>query len=283
MTYSDSYSSSAASPNHHKFKGKERDTETSNDDFGARYYTWRFGRWLSADWSSVPVAVPYANLTNPQTLNLYAMVADDPESFADLDGHCDPGPGCALLIMQAVQNFADNTGEFVKAFVWGAVKQELSTVRDNVGLKPAPELEPSNDVERGGAAATEAAQTTAAVVLPLVTGGEGAEPAGSFAGPKEGSSGGQGAGEPFSSGTMQAAVDENAAANGGSARCVFCGNKVSNEPGPNKVNIDHAVAKSSGGNNTLDNAQVTCQYCNQSKGTGTAPKNPKPKTHPSHP
>src|SRR5262249_3380859 len=30
------------------------------------------------------------NLTNPQTLNLYAMVADNPETFADLDGH---GPG----------------------------------------------------------------------------------------------------------------------------------------------------------------------------------------------
>ncbi|MGB6474609.1 MAG: hypothetical protein WBF04_11065, partial [Candidatus Sulfotelmatobacter sp.] len=57
------------------------------DDFGARYYSERFGRWLGSDWSSVPVAVPYANLTNPQTLNLYAMVSDDPESFADLDGH----------------------------------------------------------------------------------------------------------------------------------------------------------------------------------------------------
>src|SRR5262249_7143884 len=73
--------------NVYKFEGKERDTETGNDDFGARYYSNRFGRWLSADWSSVPVPVPYANLTNPQTLNLYAMVADDPESFADLDGH----------------------------------------------------------------------------------------------------------------------------------------------------------------------------------------------------
>jgi RHS repeat-associated protein len=77
-------------PQNYKFEGKERDAETLNDDFGARYYSWRFGRWLSADWSSVPVPVPYANLTNPQTLNLYAMVADDPESFADLDGH---GPG----------------------------------------------------------------------------------------------------------------------------------------------------------------------------------------------
>ena len=73
--------------NAYKFEGKERDSETGNDDFGARYYSNRFGRWLSADWSNVPVAVPYANLTNPQTLNLYAMVSDDPETFADLDGH----------------------------------------------------------------------------------------------------------------------------------------------------------------------------------------------------
>jgi RHS repeat-associated protein len=74
-------------PQNYKFEGKERDTETGNDDFGARYYSNRFGRWLSADWSAVPAPVPYANLTNPQTLNLYAMVADDPESFADLQGH----------------------------------------------------------------------------------------------------------------------------------------------------------------------------------------------------
>ncbi len=73
-------------PNY-KFEGKERDTETNNDDFGARYYSSPFGRWTSPDWSSVPMPVPYANLTNPQTLNLYAMVRDNPETFADLDGH----------------------------------------------------------------------------------------------------------------------------------------------------------------------------------------------------
>lgn len=87
--------------NAYKFEGKERDAETGNDDFGARYYSNRFGRWLSSDWSAVPVAVPYANLTNPQTLNLYSMVADDPESFVDLDGHCsgpdDKTPDCQKL------------------------------------------------------------------------------------------------------------------------------------------------------------------------------------------
>jgi RHS repeat-associated protein len=50
----------------YKFEGKERDTETGNDDFGARYYSSRLGRWLAADWSDVPAPVPYANLSNPQ-------------------------------------------------------------------------------------------------------------------------------------------------------------------------------------------------------------------------
>jgi RHS repeat-associated protein len=88
-----------------RYQGKERDTETGNDDFGARYYTSRFGRWLSADWSSTPVPVPYANLSNPQTLNLYSMVSDDPESFADLDGHCWPPSACADVIDSYVQVF----------------------------------------------------------------------------------------------------------------------------------------------------------------------------------
>ena len=62
----------------YKFTGKERDTETSNDDFGAREYSWRFGRWLSSDWSAVPVPVPYANLSNPaggppSTMLVYAI------------------------------------------------------------------------------------------------------------------------------------------------------------------------------------------------------------------
>jgi RHS repeat-associated protein len=74
-------------PQNYKFESKERDAETTNDDFGARYYSSAYGRFISADWSAVPAPVPYANLTNPQTLNLYAMVRDNPETFADLDGH----------------------------------------------------------------------------------------------------------------------------------------------------------------------------------------------------
>ena len=93
------YTSNCPTTNSYKFEGKERDSETQNDEFGARNYSWRYGRWLSADWSSVPVPVPYANLTNPQTLNLYAMVSDNPESFADLDGHlCIRNCGITLVV-----------------------------------------------------------------------------------------------------------------------------------------------------------------------------------------
>jgi RHS repeat-associated protein len=76
---------SDASPMH--FTGKQRDPETNLDDFDARYYSSQWGRFISADWSAVPEPVPYANLANPQSLNLYAIVADSPATDVDADGH----------------------------------------------------------------------------------------------------------------------------------------------------------------------------------------------------
>jgi RHS repeat-associated protein len=69
------------------FTGKQRDTETNLDDFPARYYSSTQGRWLSPDWDTKPVSVPYAILGNPQTLNLYSYVGGDPTNHADADGH----------------------------------------------------------------------------------------------------------------------------------------------------------------------------------------------------
>ena len=54
-----------------RFTGKERDSETGLDYFGARYFSAAQGRWTSPDWSAVPQPVPYADLSDPQTLNLY--------------------------------------------------------------------------------------------------------------------------------------------------------------------------------------------------------------------
>lgn len=77
--------------NRYKFTGKERDTESGLDYFGARYYASNMGRWMSPDWSAKEDPVPYAKLDNPQSLNLYGYVGNNPLSNVDTDGHACSG------------------------------------------------------------------------------------------------------------------------------------------------------------------------------------------------
>lgn len=72
---------------HYKFTGKERDSESGLDNFGARYFTSNLGRFMTPDWAARPTAVPYAVFGDPQSLNLYTYVRNDPVSRADADGH----------------------------------------------------------------------------------------------------------------------------------------------------------------------------------------------------
>ncbi len=60
----------------YKFTGKERDSETNLDYFGARYYGSSMGRFMSAD-------LPFADwaFRNPQTLNLYTYGRNNPIRF----------------------------------------------------------------------------------------------------------------------------------------------------------------------------------------------------------
>jgi RHS repeat-associated protein len=69
------------------FTGKERDAESGLDNFGARYYSSTMGRFMSPDWSAVISPVPFGHLENPQSLNLYAYVGNNPMSRTDPDGH----------------------------------------------------------------------------------------------------------------------------------------------------------------------------------------------------
>jgi RHS repeat-associated protein len=70
-----------------RFTGKERDSETGLDYFGARYFSGAQGRWTTPDWSAKPEPVPYAKLQDPQSLNLYGYVRNNPLTSRDLDGH----------------------------------------------------------------------------------------------------------------------------------------------------------------------------------------------------
>ena len=60
----------------YKFAGMERHTETANDHTWYRGYEFNLGRWMSPD----PVG---GDVTNPQSLNRYGYVLNNPTSLID--------------------------------------------------------------------------------------------------------------------------------------------------------------------------------------------------------
>ena len=183
---------SLSGPTEQHFTGKERDTESGLDYFGARYYASTMGRWMSPDWADKPEAVPYSSLDNPQSLNLYGYVLNNPLSRADADGHwpdcgCPvlnvPGAKLGLLIYGAVKNYADThrliTENEIRAdlsrvgesLMRSANDQStLNTASDhselNTGAKPADgsphapgDVPDGNAVVRGGQSAVPSSGT----------------------------------------------------------------------------------------------------------------------------
>jgi RHS repeat-associated protein len=62
-----------------RYTGKERDAESGNDYFGARYYGSSMGRFMSPD----PLG---GHLENPQSLNKYAYALNNPLTNTDPTG-----------------------------------------------------------------------------------------------------------------------------------------------------------------------------------------------------
>ena len=135
------------------FTGKERDTESGLDYFGARYYSSNMGRWMSPDWADKPEAVPYSSLDNPQSLNLYGYVGNNPLSRADADGHC-----CS----DDFNSFSDHPGRIVgsgtptdKLIVGNIVGGTLTAASFAAGV---------GEIETAGTGALFAAKTFAKVM-----------------------------------------------------------------------------------------------------------------------
>lgn len=71
-----------ATANHYKFTGQERDPESNNDYFTARFYSNTLGRFLSPD----PAGNAVADTAFPQSWNLYSYVMNNPLNFIDPSG-----------------------------------------------------------------------------------------------------------------------------------------------------------------------------------------------------
>jgi len=267
----------SVTPNY-QFEGKMRDAESGLDDFGARYYSSNLGRWLSADWSAVPVPVPYANLTNPQTLNLYAMVSDNPETFADLDGHdcCD------------IWDVIDFVGGFINAYSSdnlagaGRVQQDSTAGQSGAAAGDAVATVQGGLEMAGGAGGEigglvlDSTGALAFIGIPAnvasagliahgaVTAGTGAENLVKDAvnAPMQSR-----AGDLTSSEKAQMDL-ENANSNGGQNRCTECGQdvqKVQNKKGQptprNQLQRHHDPLLSQGGHSKSPKNRIVCLNC----------------------
>ena len=181
-------------PNHYKFTGKERDTETGLDYFGARYYANVAGRFMSPDWSASPSTVPNAMFENPQTLNLYLYVKDNPESLVDADGHayagayengkphiCGDDPSFCSAMAKITAEMSENrnypaqqqmgqdptlpTAE-APPLVSNQDKADIKTAIEFVGLVGAPEL---GELGVAGKALSEAGEAAKALKIEKLT------------------------------------------------------------------------------------------------------------------
>lgn len=82
----------------YKFTGKERDTESGLDYFGARYDASNLGRYMTPD----PLMAS-GHASDPQTWNRYTYALDNPLRFVDPDGmevpeSCAKDPKCTIVV-----------------------------------------------------------------------------------------------------------------------------------------------------------------------------------------
>jgi RHS repeat-associated protein len=162
----------ANDPNHYKFTGKERDSETQLDYFGARFYSNGLGRWVSADWSPTPIPVPYADFHDPQSLNLYGFVGGNPASKADPDGHqtnvvCTVSCNLSSMQQQSMKSVVDLGAGVVAAAI--SVMHSFSPNQQSPPIPPPPSVPVNNTQTNAPASTGTTAQTNTPATTPTST------------------------------------------------------------------------------------------------------------------
>jgi len=269
-TFSPGAYPSAANGPSMKFTGKERDSESGLDYFGARYFSGAQGRFTGPDWSATPEPVPYATYTDPQTLNQYAYVRNNPLFYADVNGHCPDGcvaEGAFLVgavLTAAVANY------MAQPEAQRSMTNALSSAVDKVSswLHPLPStaadhttgIPPTLDPGSWDNYDTGAPPSTSTGVVIGPPAFPSQAPAG-IQQPIE-----RRAGE-FRPSTREGAIGENAESNGGTNKCENCGqdlvrakNEKGQRPPGNQLQVHHDPPISKGGGED-STPRVLCRDC----------------------
>ncbi len=141
-----------------RFTGKERDGETGLDYFGARYFSATQGRFTTPDEFTggivdpftgqqvgQPGPLPYADITDPQTLNKYAYVRNNPLRYTDPDGH----------IIDELLDAASIIYDVYKIATEGATKTNMAALGADVAAAAVPFVTGAGAAVRLGARADD--------------------------------------------------------------------------------------------------------------------------------
>ena len=142
-----------------RFTQKERDTETGLDYFLARYYSSTQGRFISPDefrggpdelyilgsGDNEKQALPYAEITNPQSINKFQYANNNPLRFVDPDGHT---PCC--MTDEDVKNLNEGATNLGTAIVKEAANAFIgmgNVTRYFQGQEPVELYKPANKTQ----------------------------------------------------------------------------------------------------------------------------------------
>jgi RHS repeat-associated protein len=139
------------------FTGKERDTETRQDYFGARYYRADVGRFTTVD----PEMTLDENLVDPQKWNRYVYARNNPLKHVDPDGR---NPMLVARLMELAQRIANSPAaqraaawaqtQGVAAWNWGT--RFFNSPAGQEALQAGVELLTGADARPGSPAGMEA-------------------------------------------------------------------------------------------------------------------------------